>query len=230
MNLTGKKALVTGGSRGIGREIALALKEKGADVAVISRSSCDLPCPSYQLDLTKLDQVKPRIQEIVADRGGIDILVNNAGTAYVGELIHTPLSEWQRIFDLNVTSLFQCIQGVLPTMRLRHSGTIVNIVSIAGKQAFPKWGCYSASKFAVMGLTQSLAQEEQSHGIRVMALCPGAVDTELWDSLDPAIASQFDRSKMLSSKDVARGLVELLLLSDRLLIPELTLLPSGGVL
>lgn len=230
MNLTGKKALVTGGSRGIGKEIALALQEKGAEVAVVSRSKPDFPCRFYKLDLLQLSQVKPRIQEIVADCGGIDILINNAGTAYVGEIIHTPLAEWQRTFDLNVTSLFQCIQAVLPTMRLRHSGTIVNIASIAGKQAFPKWGCYCASKFALMGLTQALAQEEQSHGIRVMAVCPGAVDTELWDSLDPAIAAQFDRTKMLSSQDVAQGLVELLMLSDRVLIPELTIMPGAGVL
>ncbi len=230
MNLTGKRALVTGGSRGIGREIALALQSQGAEVAVVSRSVPDFPCRSYKLDLLELEQVRPRIQEIVADCGGIDILVNNAGTAYVGEIIHTPLTEWQRTFDLNVTSIFQCIQGVLPTMRLRHSGTIVNIASIAGKQAFPKWGSYCASKFALMGLTQALAQEEQNHGIRVMALCPGAVDTDLWDSLDPAVASQFDRSKMLSGRDVALGLVELLMLSDRVLIPELMIMPGAGVL
>ncbi len=230
MHLQGKKVLITGGSRGIGRSIAQALHDRGAQVAVVSRSGGNLPWRSYALDLSHLPAVKSKIQEIVADCGGIDILINNAGTAYVGELIHTPLSEWQRTFDLNVTSVFQCIQGVLPTMRLRHSGTIVNIASIAGKQAFPKWGAYCASKFALLGLTQALAQEEQSHGIRVMALCPGAVDTELWDSLDPAIASQFDRSKMLSPQDIAAGLVELLLLSERMVIPELTLLPGGGIL
>lgn len=230
MSWAGKKALVTGGSRGIGKAIALALKELGVEVAVLSRSVENLPCRTYQLDLLDIPQVKPTVQRIVADCGGIDILVNNAGTAYVGEIIHTPLEEWQRVFDLNVTSVFQCIQAVLPTMRLRHSGTIVNIVSIAGKQAFPKWGCYCASKFALLGLTQALAQEEQSHGIRVMALCPGAVDTELWDGLDPAVSSQFDRAQMLSPLDVAQSLVQLLLLSERLLIPELTVMPSAGVL
>ncbi|MFN3360721.1 MAG: SDR family oxidoreductase [Pseudanabaenaceae cyanobacterium] len=230
MNWAGKKALVTGGSRGIGKAIALALQALGIEVAVVSRSSTDLPCRVYQLDLLDIPHVKPTVQKIVAECGGIDILINNAGTAYVGEIIHTPLDQWQRVFDLNVTSVFQCIQAVLPTMRLRHSGTIVNIISIAGKQAFPKWGCYCASKFALWGLTQALAQEEQSHGIRVMALCPGAVDTALWDSLDPAVASQFDRTQMLSPQDVAQALVQLLLLSDKVLIPELTILPSAGVL
>lgn len=230
MNWAGKKALVTGGSRGIGKAIVLALQAVGIEVAIVSRSVTDLPCRAYQLDLLDIPQVKPTVQKIVAECGGIDILINNAGTAYVGELIHTPLEQWQRLFDLNVTSVFQCIQAVLPTMRLRHSGTIVNIISIAGKQAFPKWGCYCASKFALWGLTQALAQEEQSHGIRVMALCPGAVDTELWDSLDPAVASQFDRSQMLSPQDVAQALVQLLLLSDKVLIPELTIMPSAGVL
>ncbi|MFN9860102.1 MAG: SDR family NAD(P)-dependent oxidoreductase, partial [Pseudanabaena sp.] len=157
--LTGKRAIVTGASSGIGKEVALRLIQAGAQVALVSRNPdhilSELPAEAnakgFAVDLSDITKVSSQIKAIITDLGGIDILINNAGRAYIGELIDTPLSEWQKIFDLNITSVFQCLQAVLPTMRSQKSGTIINVASIAAKQGFPNWGAYCASKFALLG-------------------------------------------------------------------------------
>jgi len=239
--LAQKKALVTGASSGIGKEIALQLLQAGVDVAMVSRRASDdlaeklsygllADAKAYPLDLADLSLVAGKIGEIVADFGGIDILINSAGMGYVGEIIDTPLAEWQRTIDLNLTSVFQCIQAVLPTMRSNKSGTIINVASIAAKQAFPGWGAYSASKFALLGLTQALAAEERSNGIKVMAICPGSVDTPLWDTLPPEISVNFDRTAMLTAASVAECIMSMLMLPSSAIVTDFVLMPNAGVL
>lgn len=235
--LTGKRAIVTGASSGIGKEVALRLIQAGAQVALVSRNPDqilnELPAEAnakgFAVDLSDTTKVSSQIKAIITDLGGIDILINNAGSAYIGELIDMPLAEWQKIFDLNVTSVFQCLQAVLPTMRSQKSGTIINVASIAAKQGFPNWGAYCASKFALLGLTQSVAAEEQPHGIKVMSICPGSVNTALWDTLGDKVPPSFNRAAMLTPATVAESIMTLVNLPDDAIINDLVLMPNAGV-
>lgn len=235
-----RRALITGASSGIGKATALAFAKAGIDVALVSRyrdkltAVCEavqhtgVATKAYSVDLACVSQVKEKIQAVVLDFGDIDILVNSAGMGYTGTLCETPLSDWQRVIDLNLTSVFQCIMGVLPRMRDRGMGTIINVSSIAAKQAFPNWGAYNVSKAGLIALSQTLAQEERSHGIRVTAICPGAVNTELWDT--QTVKVDFDRAKMLTPEIVAQSIVYTVLLPQQAVIEELTLMPTAGAL
>ncbi len=234
-----RRALITGASSGIGKATALAFAKAGIDVALVSRSVdkltpvCDavshtgVEAKAYEVDLACVAQVQEKMQAIALD-GDIDILVNNAGMGYTATLTETPLSDWQQVIDLNLTSVFQCIMGILPRMRTRGTGTIINITSIAAKQAFPNWGAYSVSKAGLIALSQTLAQEERAHGIRVTAICPGAVNTELWDT--ETVNANFDRSKMLTPEIVAQSILYAALLPQQAVIDELTIMPSAGAL
>ncbi len=232
--LAGKKAIVTGASSGIGKEVALMLLQAGAQVSLISRNpdlselSTGSKAKGYAIDLGDIATVSASIQEIVTDMGGVDILINNAGMAYIGELIDMPLAEWQKLFDLNLTSVFQCLQATLPTMRSQKSGTVINVASIAGKQGFPNWAAYSASKFALLGLTQAIAAEEQPHGIKIMSICPGSVDTPLWDTLGDKVPPSFNRSAMLKPSTVAESIMSLVNLPSDAIISDLVIMPNAG--
>ena len=234
--LSGKKAIVTGASSGIGKEVALMLLQAGAQVSLVSRNPdrilSELPAGSnaktYAIDLSEVTQVSTQIQNIIADMNGVDILINNAGLAYIGELIDMPLAEWQKLFDLNLTSVFQCLQATLPTMRSQKSGTIINVASIAGKQGFPNWAAYCASKFALLGLTQAIAAEEQPHGLKIMSICPGSVDTSLWDTLGDKVPPSFDRSSMLRPATVAASIMTMVNLPPDAIINDLVLMPNSG--
>ena len=237
-NLIKPKALITGASSGIGKATALEFAKAGIDVALIGRSSHKLAAvasaaeatgvkaKAYELDLAAVEQVQEQIQLIASDFGDIDILVNNAGIGYINTLSETPLADWLKVINLNLTSVFQCIVGILPTMRSRANGTIINVASIAGKQPFPGWGAYSVSKAGLIALSKTVAAEERDRGIRVTAICPGAVDTELWDALD----SDFDRKAMLTPQIVAQSILYTALLPKQAVIDELTLMPSAGTL
>ncbi len=233
--LAGKRAIVTGASSGIGKEVALRLLESGAQVSLVSRNPDrilhELPAGSnakgYAIDLGDISQVSAKIQTIVADMGGVDILINNAGMAYIGELIDMPLTEWQKLFDLNLTSIFQCLQATLPTMRSQKSGKVINVASIAAKQGFPNWGAYCASKFALLGLTQAVMLEEQPHGIKVMSICPGSVDTPLWDTLGDKVPPSFNRAAMLSPATVADAIMTLVNLPADAMINDYVIMPNG---
>ncbi len=232
------RALITGASRGIGRATAKALAASNIDVVLVSRSQAQLgdlaqqlqqqgvEAQSFAIDLSEVDQVKSQMGQLLANVGPIDILINNAGMGYTADLIDMPLADWQRVLDLNLTSAFQCIQAVLPQMRSQQQGTIINVVSIAGQQAFPQWGAYCASKFALMGLTKALAQEERPHGIRVTAVCPGAVNTPIWDT--ETVDADFDRTAMLKPEDVAQSILHIVQMPQHAVIEELVLMPNAG--
>jgi short-subunit dehydrogenase len=237
---TNRTALITGASSGIGKATALALANAGINLALVGRSQDKLTAvaqaaadigviaKTYVVDLAQIDLVSAKIAAIAADFDNLDILINNAGMAYTGAIGDTPLADWQRVMDLNLTSVFQCIQGVLPYMRQRKSGLIVNISSIASKQVFPNWGAYSVSKFGLTALTQAIAGEERANGIRVTSICPGSVNTPLWDT--DTVQADFDRSAMLTPEMVAQGIVYSILAPNGAVVEELTIMPSGGAL
>ncbi|MFS8881711.1 SDR family oxidoreductase, partial [Synechococcus sp. H55.11] len=223
---------------GIGKAVALRLAEEGIAVALVARSHPDLlavqaeiqakggKAEVFPIDLADLPALPQQLQALLDRFGGCDVLVNNAGVAYVGPLANVALSDWQRVIDLNLTAAFLCAQAVLPAMRRQRFGVIVNVVSIAGKRAFPNWGAYCASKFGLLGFSQALAEEERQHGIRVTSLCPGAVDTPLWDT--DTVQVDFDRSKMLSPEWVADLIAYLVRLPRGAVVEDLTLMPAVG--
>ncbi len=235
---TNRTALITGAGSGIGKATALAFAKSGIDLALVGRSEAKLAAVAiaaeavgvkakiYPLDLAAIDRVSSEIATIATDWDNLDILVNNAGMAYTNSIGDTPLADWQRAIDLNLTSVFQCIQGILPYMRQRRSGTIVNVSSIAAKQVFPNWGLYSVTKFGLMGLTQAVAGEERANGIRITAICPGSVDTPLWDT--DTVQADFDRSAMLTAEMVAESILYAVLAPAGAVVEEITIMPSGG--
>jgi len=235
-----RRALITGASSGIGKATALAFAKAGIDVALVSRSPESLEAVAnaardtgvkalaYPLDLAKIEQVRAGIAAIAADFAPVDILVNNAGIGYTGSLTETSLSDWQQVIDLNLTSVFQCILGVLPTMRDQHRGTIINVASIAGQNPFPGWGAYSVSKAGLIALSKTLAAEERDQGIRVVTVCPGAVNTPLWDT--DTVQADFNRSAMLTPEIVAQSILHTVLLPEQAVIESVTLMPSAGTL
>lgn len=235
-----RRALITGASSGIGKATALAFAQAGIDVALVSRSQDKLEAiatmareagveaKAYPLDLAKMEQVKSEINAIATDFAPIDILVNNAGMGYTNPLIETPLSDWQRVIDLNLTSVFQCILGVLPTMRQQQRGTIINVASIAGQQPFPDWGAYSVSKAGLIALSKTLAAEERAHGIRVVTLSPGAVNTPIWDT--DTVKVDLNRSAMLTPEIVAQSILHAVMMPEQAVIDSVTLMPSAGAL
>jgi short-subunit dehydrogenase len=235
-----RRALITGASSGIGKATAWVFAKAGIDVALVSRSQDKLEAvaiaareagveaKAYALDLAEIEQVKAGIGAIAKDFAAIDILVNSAGMAYTNPLSETQLSDWQQVIDLNLTSVFQCIAGILPVMRDQKRGTIINIASIAGQQPFPDWGAYSVSKAGLIALSKTLAAEERRHGIRVVTICPGAVDTPLWDT--QTVRVDLNRSAMLSPEIVAQSILQTALLPEQAVVESVTLMPSAGVL
>jgi short-subunit dehydrogenase len=237
---TKQRALITGASSGIGRATAIAFAQAGIDLALVGRSrdrleqvaeearAAGAEVKVYPLDLSQLDQVCAQIANVVKDCGSIDILINNAGMGYTNALASTSLAEWQQVIDLNLTSVFQCIQGILPHMRDRQRGLIINISSIAAHNAFPDWGAYSVSKAGLVSLSKILATEERSNGIRVVTVTPGSVNTPLWDT--DTVQADFDRSGMLTPEVVAQSILHVATVPSQAVVEDLTLMPSAGAL
>jgi short-subunit dehydrogenase len=242
-NSTTAKSLVllTGATSGIGKNTALALAKAGYPLALVARSQEKLQqvCAEieslhiegavasyFPQDLTDLAGLASLIEKIENDRGSIGVLINNAGMGYIKPLLETPIQEWQKVLDLNLTAVFALIQPVVRRMVERREGLVVNLCSVAALKTFPDWGAYSASKFALLALSRTLAQEVRAYGVRVTALCPGAVDTPLWDSLNAG----FDRNQMLSAETVAQWIVQTLALPPQAVLEEAVLMPAGGAL
>lgn len=187
MNTMGRVALVTGAAAGIGLAIALRLARAGYDIAIADIDAegaeeaakqlreSGRQAAAIQCDVGDRDAVFRMAEEAARALGEIDLLVNNAGIARLGPLASFPEKEWRDLFRVNVDGVFFCCQAVLHGMMARRRGNIVNIASWNGKLGVPNFGAYSATKSAVIGLTQALARELASHGIRVNAVCPGIV-------------------------------------------------------
>jgi short-subunit dehydrogenase len=233
-----RRALITGASSGIGQATALAFARSGIDLVLVSRSQSKLDAVAQEarslgvdaqtcaIDLAEVTAVRSRLETLISKIGAIDILVNNAGMAYTGTLGEMPLSDWQRVIDLNVTSVFQCVQAVLPGMRSQKRGTIINVASIAAHQTFPNWGAYCVSKFGVLALSKTLAAEERAHGIRVVTISPGSVNTAIWDT--ETVHADFDRAAMLTPDIVADAILQAATMNDRAVVEEMILMPNAG--
>ena len=203
-SLEGKRALVTGASRGIGAAIALGFAECGADVAVTARSTNDLEELAGKIaatgrrgvpitcDVTKTEDIARCVDSALEHLGGIDILVNNAGgTRFMAPLLALREEGWDKSINLNLKSVFTFSQKVGAHMVERGSGSVINVSSIGGLHASPTLSFYGAAKAGVVSLTKTLAMEWGPAGVRVNALCPGWVKTELNRNLwgeDPALA------------------------------------------
>lgn len=235
-----ERALITGAGSGIGKETALAFAKAGINLVLIGRNQQKLAtvaamaadlgvsAQAYPLDLADIPEVAPRIAKIAQESGPIDILINNAGMGYTNSLADTPLSDWQRVIDLNLTSVYQCVQGILPAMRQQGGGTIINVSSIAADNFFPDWGAYSVSKAGLVAFSRILAIEERANAIRITIIIPGAVNTPIWDS--DSVKADFDRSAMLTPDIIAQAILQAVLLPKQAVVETMTIMPSAGAL
>lgn len=190
-SIKGKIALVTGAGRGIGRAIAIALAKEGVHIGLIGLSMANLEKVSAELaqlnvnisaavaDVSNLEAVQQAVEHIKSDLGPIDILINNAGTAKFGSFMELSPEEWESIVKVNLMGVYNVTRAVLPDMIERRTGDIVNVSSSAGQRGAPATSAYSASKFAVLGLSESLMLEVRKHNIRVISLTPSTVATDL---------------------------------------------------
>ena len=194
-------AIVTGSGRGIGKETAIRLSEMGLNIVVCSRTQRDIDLTIEEIketiatntddrilglrcDVSKSSEVDYLIKSAIRKFKNIDMLINNAGIVYVKKLIDTSEEEWSKTININLIGAFLFSKAVLPFMIKNMSGVIVNVSSGAGKTGFPDISAYCASKFGMIGLTESLAWEVGNYNVKVMAICPGEVDTKMQEDFD----------------------------------------------
>ena len=205
--------IVTGASQGIGRSIAMACGREGARVVVVARSEAQTEAVATEIrfrggaalaiptDVTDEAQVNQMVERTLEQFGRVDGLVNSAGVSPLASITDTSLAMWELTMATNVTGTFLCCRAVWTPMSNQHSGSILNISSGAGKQAHADWSAYCASKWAVMGLTESLSLEGFPLGIRVNALCPGPTATAMRHSNFP----DEDQGTLMTPEDIAEA-------------------------
>jgi NADP-dependent 3-hydroxy acid dehydrogenase YdfG len=239
--LTGKTVLVTGGGSGIGLASARLLLDEGAHVAITGRDEEKLRRAAKELnagerlihraaDIADATQAQALVQDVTRRLGRIDILINNAGLNIKERTFRelTPES-WHRLLGANLHGAFYCMHAVLPQMRERRDGLIININSISGKRSNPLGGlAYNAAKFGLRGLAMGLAAEEKDNGIRVSSIYPGEVNTPILDAR-PSPVSNERRQTMLQAEDVAAAVLLIATLPARASIPELVIAPANAL-
>lgn len=225
--LTGKKAIITGAGKGIGRAIAIALAKEGVHLGLVARTEADLQKVAEEVkndqitvsvataDISSHEQVTGAVDQLTNELGTVDILINNAGIAKFGGFLDLEVAEWEKIIQVNLLGMYYVTRAVLPTMIEQKSGDIINISSTAGERGGPVTSAYSASKFGVMGLTESLAMEVRKSNIRVTALTPSTVVTDL--AINQGLVTG-EEENVLQPEDLADLVIAQLKLNKRVFI------------
>lgn len=228
-SLEGQVAIVTGASRGIGRSIALALARNGAKVALAARSEPALQAVQAEIeagggqaagfptDVSREAEVADLVRGTVERFGRLDILVNNAGIGIFGPLAEMRTEEWDRIMAVNARGPFLLCREAIPHLKHQGQGFIINIASVVGVKGYANQAAYSASKHAVMGMSKALARELHGDGIRVHAICPGGVSTQMAGQARPDL----DRSVLMQPDEIADVVLFLLTRRGNAVIDEI---------
>ena len=231
-SLQNKKAIVTGGGRGLGKATALAFAKEGIDVAITGRTKSILKETVSELetygvkaiysvfDVGDYDAVKKSIKSIIETLGGIDILVNNAGIAAIGSFNEMEVSKWTQIIQTNVMGMYHVTKVVLPHLLAKNEGDIINISSTAGLNGNANISAYSASKFAVIGMSESLMKEVRKNNIRVITLTPSTIESEM--TIELGMLSQGSEN-VLQPEDFAELILAGLKLPRRAMLKSATL-------
>ena len=232
-DLAGQVAVITGAGRGIGAAIAAKLADLGAAVVLCGRTRGPLQATAdaiskaggrseaLECDVTDLRSVEALAARVEKTLGRIDILVDNAGVGGFGGPLHQlPPESWEQVLNTNLRGVYYCIRAFAPMMIRVRTGHIINISSLAGKNALPNGAAYAASKWGLNGLSYSVAEELRVHNIRVSVVCPGSVDTEL----SPHVGK--DPAKMLQPDDVAHAVAMLVTQAPRSFVSEILLRPT----
>lgn len=226
-DLKNKNALITGAGKGIGKAIALALAKEGANVILIARTqeeidnvaakarSLRVKALALTSDVANIDSVNAAVEKALAEFKTIDIVVNNAGIAAFGKFLELEPKEWERIIQVNLMGAYYVTRAVLPGMMERQTGDIINISSTAGLAGNAMTSAYSASKFALLGMTDSLMQEMRKYNIRVTALTPSTVATDMAKNLN---LTDGNPEKVMQSEDMAELIIAQLKLNRRVFI------------
>jgi 3-oxoacyl-[acyl-carrier protein] reductase len=226
-SLQGKNAIVTGAGKGIGKAIAIALAKEGVQVGLIARTSKDLETVAAEItalgvkaafavaDISNIAEVNKAVESIQSELGNTDILINNAGMGVFGKFLELTPELWENHIKVNLFGVYYATRAVLPQMIERQTGDIVNVSSTAGLTGAAVTSAYSASKFGVMGLTESLMQEVRKHNIRVTAMVPSTVVTELAVS---ANLINNNEERMMHPEDFAELIIAQLKLNRRVFV------------
>jgi NAD(P)-dependent dehydrogenase (short-subunit alcohol dehydrogenase family) len=249
--LTGKTAIVTGGTRGIGRAISERLLTEGAQIAVCGATQQSVDHALAALgprdrtfgmpaDVSQIEDVRRFVSSADARFGGVDILINNAGAGLFRSVAELSPEEWRHIIGLNLTGAYYCCHEVLPIFRNRGGGDIINISSLAGKNAFAGGAAYNASKFGLNGFSEAMMLDHRNEGIRVATIMPGSVDTDFGGKTPPAAgelsksgsqsgnteAERLKNAWKIQPEDVAEIVMMLLKMPRRTTISQIEVRPS----
>lgn len=228
-SLQNKTALITGAGKGIGRAVALALANEGVHIGLVARTEKDLQAVAAEVtalgvkaaiamaDVSDIHSVNAAVAKIRQELGAIDILINNAGTAAFGKFLDLTPEQWENQIKVNLFGVYYVTRAVLPEMIERQTGDIINISSTAGLKGAAVTSAYSASKFGLMGLTDSLMQEVRKHNIRVTALTPSTVVTDLAKS---ANLINNNEERVMHPEDFAELIVAQLKLNRRVFVKD----------
>jgi 3-oxoacyl-[acyl-carrier protein] reductase len=228
-SLAGKNAIITGAGKGIGRALAIALAQEGVNIGLMARTDADLQNVAAELkqfgvrtataavNVADIDAVNAAVSQLKSDLGAIDILINNAGISSFGSFMELDPSRWEEIVKVNLFGPYYVTRAVLPEMIERKTGDIINISSTAGKNGAAVTSAYSASKFALIGMSESLMQEVRKHNIRVSTMLPSTVATDM--AMDLKLTDG-NPDRVMQPEDFAELVVAQLKLNRRVFVKE----------